>query len=451
MKQQMNRFPQDFLWGASISAYQAEGAVLEDGKQLSIADLSTQGSAYCDNSVSSDFYHHYKEDIKLLAEMKAKTFRFSLAWPRIIPDGEGEVNEKGIEFYNHILDELDKYDIKPIVTLFHYDLPVALQNKYGGWKSREVVNAFKKFVKICFERFGKRIKMYLTINEPDILLTYGGHGLDLDGEDDFEKYKLIINHHFALAHAHAVTLCHEMVKDAVIGPVFGYVPVYPKSCKPLDNIAARDLSDIQNSFFQELFLNGYYLENALHHYLNKSDYPDIRDGDMKLLANAKSDYVALNYYKSDVVEFIDNSSQSYQVCENDYLESTQWGWEIDAVGIRAMLRDVHSRYHLPIIIAENGMANHEVSDGERIVDQYRIDYMQTHLHECKKAIEEGVQLIGYCAWSFIDLLSTSHGFEKRYGLIYVDRNNESDGSLQRIPKESYYWYKKTITEHGENL
>ena len=466
-------FPDNFLWGSSISAYQAEGGLLEDGRKLSTADFSTRKEHYCDNSVTSDFYHHYTEDIRLLGEMGAKVFRFSLAWPRIIPDGEGEVNEAGVDFYQRVLDELDKYQIEPIVTLFHYDLPLALQEKYGGWADRRVVDAFEAFVRVCFERFGDRIHKFLTINEPDILLMYGGHGLDFTGEEEFIKNRLIINHHFALAHAKAVNLCHEMLPDALIGPVFGYVPVYPESSAPLNAIAAENISDIQNSFFQELFLNGIYMKNVLDYFERKSDAPLIRDGDMDLLKSAKSDILALNYYKSDVARWCPEDTQEramrgneggrkgsivypkvpglYELCANRHLERTDWDWEIDPAGIRYMLRKVYYRYHLPILITENGMANFEHSDGEMIQDDYRIDYMQKHLSECKKAVAEGVELMGYCSWSFIDLLSTSHGFQKRYGLVYVDRDDESERTLKRVPKKSYYWYQKTISNKGKDL
>lgn len=440
-------FPENFLWGSSISAYQAEGAITEDGKALSVADLSTCKNGICQNAVSSDFYHHYKDDIKLLAEMGAKTFRFSLSWPRIMPQGEGELNFKGIEFYNHVLDELEKYHITPIVTLFHYDLPLPLFEKYGGWKNRKVVDLFLNFCKVCFQEFGDRIHYYLTINEPDILLMYGGHGLDLGGEEDFQKHKLIINHHFAIAHAKAVNLCHEMLPKVKIGPVFGYVPVYPRTSNPLDMMAANKISDIQNSFFQELFLNGFYMENVLNMYSRKSEMPIIIKGDMELIKNAKSDIIALNYYKSDVA-YSSNTDQGYQLIANQYTKQTKWGWDIDSIGIRYMLHDVYYRYHMPILITENGIAEiEEIGSDSLVEDLYRIDFLRSHLLECKKAIDDGVELIGYCNWSYLDLISTSHGFEKRYGLIYIDEKNNN----KRIPKSSYFWYKDIIKTNGGKL
>ena len=469
----MANFPNKFLWGASISAYQAEGAIEEDGRKLSVADLSTRKPGYADNSVTSDFYHHYKEDIALLAEMGGKVFRFSLAWPRIMPDGEGSVNEAGIQFYNDLLDELEKYNIEPVVTMFHYDLPVALQEKYGGWKNRKVVDAFEKYAEVCFREFGNRIKKWLTINEPDILMMYGGHGLDIDGKEEFNKNKLIINHHFAVAHAKAVNLCHNMLKDAIIGPVFGYVPVYPKSCKPEDVIAAKNIHDIQNGFFQELFLNGYYMEWVFDYLSQKAYKPVIVANDMDLIKNAKSDFVALNYYKSDVaMECLPDTNEikmdsntngikgttvfpkvpgKYELCANPFLERTNWDWEIDPVGIRVMLREVYFRYRIPIIITENGVAAFEELSDNTVNDDYRIEYLQKHIEQCKLAIGDGVNLIGYCVWSFIDLLSTGHGFLKRYGLVYINRNNEDALDLKRFPKKSYFWYKKVIQENGNGL
>lgn len=464
----LKTFPKNFLFGSSISAYQAEGGVLDDGKKLSVADLSTKKEGYADNTVSCDFYHHYKEDIKLLGEMGAKCFRFSLSWPRIMPDGEGYINQKGIDYYNAILDELEKYNIVPIVTLFHYDLPLTLQEKYGGWKNRKVIDAFENYCKVCFKEFGDRIKYYLSINEPDILFMYGGHGLDYDGKEDFIKNKLIINHNFAIAHAKAVKLCHKMVKGGKIGPVFGYVPVYPNSSKPEDTIAVMNINDFQNAFFEELFLNGRYLKNALDFYSKKSLMPVIEDDDIELLKSEKSDIVALNYYKSDCAMWCDEDDiqrdlggningqkgtcvypkepDYYELCPNKSLERNDWDWEIDPVGIRYMLRSVYDRYRLPIIITENGLAAHEKYDDKMIEDDYRVDYLSKHLEECLKAIDDGVDLIGYCAWSFLDLLSTGHGFEKRYGLVYVNRNDDDLKDLKRIPKKSYYWYKEFIKE-----
>lgn len=466
-------FPKDFLWGTSISAYQAEGGLLDGGRKESVADYSTRKEGYADNSVTSDFYHHYKEDIALLGELGAKTFRFSLAWPRIIPDGEGEINPEGIRFYHQVLDELEKYGIEPIVTLFHYDLPLTLQKKYGGWKNRAVIDAFVDFVRVCLTEFGGRIKKFLTINEPDILTMYGGHGLDFAGKEEFAETKLIINHHFALAHARAVRLCHELVPDAMIGPVFGYVPVYPATCDPEDVIAAKNISDIQNSFFQELFLNGIYMENVLQFYEGRCLPPDIEAGDMELLQSAKSDLIALNYYKSDVAKACPEEEEEremggniggkkgtfvyakmpgyYEMCPNPMLRRTDWDWEIDAAGIRCMLRDVYYRYRLPVIITENGVAAFEHYEGETVEDDYRIDYHRKHLAACKKAIMEGVDLIGYCTWTFIDLLSTGHGFCKRYGLVYVNRTDEEELDLKRVPKKSYYWYRDTIKNGGADL
>ena len=457
-------FPKNFLWGSSISAYQAEGGITSDGKKISIADLSTQGTRFSDNSISSDFYNHYKEDIKLLADMGAKMFRFTLSWARIIPDGDGEINQKGLDFYDAILDELEKYGIEPLATIYHYELPVALQEKYCGWENRQIVEDYARFAEVCLTHFGGRINKFITINEPDILTMYGGHGMDLDDKQRFQKNKLIVCHHFALAHARAVELCKKICPKAMIGASFGYVPVYAASSKPADRIACMNLSDVQNSYFQELFLNGRYMKNVLDYYKNTTDclMPDIKDGDIEFIKNNRCNFIALNYYKSDTCGFeasySDRNQTSfghvpgyYSVCDNPNLEPTDWGWEIDSIGIRVMLRDVYYRYHLPIIITENGMAAHEELDGDTVHDLYRIDYLKKHLSECEKAINEGVELIGYCNWSFIDLISTGHGFEKRYGLIYVDHTDQEIGTLKRYPKDSYYWYKNVIESNGKDL
>lgn len=453
-------FPSDFLWGSSISAYQAEGAILEDGKTLSAADLSTRKPGFCDNARASDFYHRYREDIALLAQMGAKAFRFSLSWPRIMPEGDGRVNAPGIAFYHALLDELERYGIEPIVTLYHYDLPMPVYERFGGWADRRTVDAFCDYARVCFQEFGGRIRYFLTINEPDIMLMYGGHGLDLTGEADFKRDRLIINHHFALAHAHAVSLCRELAPGALIAPVFGYVPAYAASCRPMDWIAARNLSDIQNRFFQELFLNGRYDRFGLDFFEWESLAPRIEDGDMELIAYAKSDFIALNYYKSDVAFWPDAEGLAahrecctvedgmFATCPNPYTERTAWGWDVDGTGIRCMLREVYQAYRLPIMITENGMAHLERSEGSMVEDDYRIAYHEAHIAECGRAIAEGVDLRAYLTWSFLDLQSTSHGFGKRYGLVYIDHAEDGGGTWDRIPKKSFYWYRDLIAHNG---
>lgn len=453
-------FPEGFLWGSSISAYQAEGAVTEDGKTLSMADLSTRGGSFCDNGRASDFYHRYREDIELLARMGAKAFRFSLSWPRIVPQGDGVVNERGVAFYHALLDELERYGIEPVVTLYHYDLPKPVHDRYGGWADRRTVDAFADYARVCFKEFGPRVRFFLTVNEPDIMFMYGGHGLDLGGADAFRRDRLIINHHFALAHARAVELCRAFAPASKIGPVFGYVPVYPASARPLDSIAARNLSDLQNRFFQELFVNGRYDAFALSYFERASLPPAIEPGDMERIAAARSDFLALNYYKSDVAFWPDDLGLSahadrealepgmYATCPNPYTDRTQWGWDIDAVGIRCMLHDVHATYRLPLLITENGMAAREAVCDGAVCDDYRIAYHRAHIGECAAALRDGVDLMGYLTWSFLDLQSTGSGFGKRYGLVYVDYDEGGEGSGKRIPKQSYYWYRDLIQGNG---
>ena len=326
------------------------------------------------------------------------------------------------------------------------------------------------YVRICFEEFGERIPYFLTINEPDILFMYGGHGLDLHGREPWRRERLKINHNFALAHARAVNLCHELLPGAKIGPAFGYVPVYAKSCRPLDRIAAMNISEQQNQFFQELFLNGRYMSHVLDFYAQESEMPEIEESDLELLSSAPSDFIALNYYKSDVAKWCETSEEPqemqgnaggrkgtcvypkvpgfYELCANSYLERTNWDWEIDPAGIRVMLREVYHRYHLPVLITENGVACLEQPEEGSIPDEERIAYLRDHIRACREAVGDGVELLGYCVWSFLDLMSTGHGASKRYGLVYVDYGSKE---RKRIPKKSYAWYGNVIKCNGNEL
>ncbi len=456
------------MFGASISAYQAEGGALLDGKTYSIADISTQNKGFLDSDVTSDFYHHYKEDIRLLKEMGAQCFRFSISWPRILPEGEGEVNPKGVAFYHQVIDECVKNGIEPLVTLYHFDLPYALYEKYGGWINRHVVDAYREYVTVCFREYGDKVRYWQSINEPDIINTYGGHGIDLDGKDVFEHDKYQINHHQALAHAWAVKLCHEMCPGARIGPVFGYVPIYPKTCKPEDFLAVEYFNSLHNRFFQELFLNGRYLEDVLIKIRNEGAALSYTEEELAFIRENPSDFVALNYYMSQCVswypedaekiERVDNKYGKkgstvlpgipgyYAEVDNELLEKTSWDWAIDPIGIRIMLKQITESYHLPVMVVENGMGYFdELTEDKKVHDDYRIAYMKDHIEQCMKAVEkDGVELIAYNAWTFIDLLSTSQGFRKRYGLVYVDQNDDAKGDCSRYPKDSYYWYRDFI-------
>lgn len=462
-------FPKNFLWGASTSAYQVEGAYNEDGKGLSVQDTKEPFPGTPDFKVSSDHYHHYKEDVALFAEMGFKTYRFSIAWTRIIPNGVGDVNTKGIEFYNNLINELLSHGIEPLVTMYHFDLPDALQRE-GGWSNRKTADAFVNYAKVLFENFGDRIKYWLTINEQNMMILHGGAiGTVNDGVENVEKELYKQNHHMMLAQAQTMKLCHSMCPKAKIGPAPNISSIYPASSRPEDILAASNQSSIRNWLYLDMAVHGRYNPIAWSYMVEKGIEPTIEDGDMEILKGGNPDFIAFNYYCTGTAEEskIDDKEVStqggdqqiavgdlgvYKGASNPNLEKTQFGWEIDPIGFRNTLREVYERYNLPIIITENGLGAYDnVEENDTINDDYRIDYLRKHIEQARLAITDGVDLIGYCPWSAIDLISTHQGFKKRYGFIYVNRDEFDLKDLRRIRKKSFFWYKKVIETNGEEI
>lgn len=464
----MKPFPRDFLWGASTSAYQVEGAWNEDGKGPSVIDMKKHPEGTSDFKVASDHYHRYKEDIALFAEMGLKAYRFSVAWTRIYPNGTGEINQKGIDFYNNLINELLSYNIEPIVTMYHFDLPYALQQK-GGWSNRETIDAFENYARTLFTYFGDRVKYWLTINEQNMMILHGSAIGTLDPNMKNPQKELYQqNHHMFLAQAKAINLCHEMCPDAKIGPAPNISAVYPASSKPEDIMAAYNFSSIRNWLYLDVPVFGRYNSVAWRYMEEKRYTPTIQKGDMEILESAKPDFIAFNYYSTvTVAENSSNVSDEnsigdqqiaigepgfYRRVDNPYLEKTQFGWEIDPVGFRNTLRELNDRYHLPLLVTENGLGAYDkLEDGDIVNDDYRIEFLRKHIEQARLAITDGVNLIGYCPWSAIDLVSTHQGFSKRYGFIYVNRDEFDLKDLRRIKKKSFYWYKNVIATNGEKL
>lgn len=467
-------FPDNFLWGASTAAYQVEGAYLEDGKTLSVVDKSIEPE-FTDTSVTSDHYHRYQEDVQLMKELGMKTYRFSIAWTRILPNGRGEVNHKGIEFYNNLIDELLANDIEPLVTIYHFDLPDCLQQEYSGFCSRKVIADFENYCRVLYENFGDRVKYWLTINEQSnmFLLPYLiAFDESLNLTELQQKYEM--NHIMTLCHAKAVNLCHEMLPDAKIGPALGCSPVYPLSNKPEDVLAAQDVNDLWTYLFLDLYCKGKYPAKILAYMEENDCTPNIIAGDMELIAQATSDFIGINYYESKTVQWCPVEANSrdiklnkkgaknsiqfeavpglYERLPNQHLSKTDWDWEIDAVGLRVLLNEIYSRYNLPIIITENGMgAIDTLNEDGTVHDEYRIDYLQKHLTQIRLAISDGVEMMGYCPWSFMDVLSTTSGFRKRYGFVYINRTDGELLDLKRYKKDSFYWYQHVIKTNGSEL
>ncbi|WP_207695283.1 6-phospho-beta-glucosidase [Enterococcus sp. DIV0212c] len=471
----MSSFPKEFLWGAATAAYQVEGAYLEDGKTLSVVDQSI-APEYADTSIASDHYHRFEEDIRLMKELGLTAYRFSIAWTRILPHGRGEVNQAGIDFYTQLIDELLKNKIEPIVTIYHFDLPVVLQKEYGGFSSRKIIPDFIEYCRILFEQFGDRVKYWLTINEQSnmFLLPYLISFTE-ENEQSLLKQKYEMNHIMTLAHASAVKLCHQLLPDAKIGPAIGISPVYPKTCDPKDILAAEKAEELRNTFFLELYCKGNYLP-AMQAYMREHDcLPTIEAGDMELIKEGRCDFLGLNYYDSKTVEHVTAHDRGkelvinksgevgstekeviegiYKGCSNPYLERNDWDWEIDPKGLRITLNRIYQRYEIPLIITENGLGAIDIlTEDKQIHDDYRIDYLKKHLEQVRLAIvQDGVDVFGFCPWSFIDLISTTSGFRKRYGFVYVDRTDTEIKELIRYKKDSFYWYQGVIRRNRKGF
>ncbi len=460
-------FPKDFLWGASTSAYQVEGANLIDGKGPSCQDVKKVPEGTSELDICADQYHRYKEDIALMAEMGFKVYRFSIAWSRILPKGTGEINPKGIEYYNNVINECLKYDMVPLVTMFHFDMPAALDER-GSWSNPESVDWFLEFARVMFENYGDRVKYWLTINEQNMLTLVGPMiGTMVLPKDTKNVLKEIYqqNHHMLVAQAKAMALCHEMLPGAKIGPAPNISLVYPATCKPEDMIAAQNFNAVRNWLYLDMAVYGKY-NNIVWSYLEEHDaLPTFAPGDAEALANGHPDFIAFNYYNTATVEADDGTvveggdQQSSKgitgmakTFPNPNLQKSQFGWEIDPIGFRATLREVYSRYRLPIVITENGLGAYDkLEEDGRVHDPYRIEYLAKHIEQMHQAISDGVEMIGYCPWSAVDLVSTHEGIRKRYGFIYVDRDDFDIRTLDRYRKDSFYWYKKVIASNGEDL
>ncbi|MDB1693651.1 glycoside hydrolase family 1 protein [Enterococcus casseliflavus] len=462
-------FPKDFLWGGSTSAYQVEGAYNEDGKGLSVQDTKEITPGTTDFKVASDHYHRYKEDIALFSELGFKAYRFSVAWTRIFPNGDGEINEKGIEFYSNLIDECLAYNIEPIVTMYHFDLPDQLNQK-GGWSNPYTSEAFVNYAKVLFERLGDKVNYWLTINEQNMMILHGAAiGTVNKKVSNVKKDLYQQNHYMLLAQARVMKMCHQLCPHAKIGPAPNISEVYPETSNPKDFLAAQNLNSIRNWLYLDVAVYGRYDPLALAYLKDRGLAPEITDEDLEILKEGKPDFIAFNYYNTSTVAYSsmedavvgpeDGDQQIelgekgvYKAVYNSYLKRTNFNWEIDPDGFRATLRSVYQRYGLPIIITENGLGEYdELTEEKKIKDQYRIEYLRDEIRAMKLAISDGVEVFGFCPWSAIDLVSTHSGIRKRYGFIYVDRDEFDLKNLTRIKKDSFTWYQNVIRTNGEEL
>lgn len=474
------KMKEDFLWGGATAANQCEGAYDQDGRGLSSVDVIPFGPdrmpvargqmkmLACDDAHSYpahdaiDMYHHYKEDIALFAQMGFKCYRLSISWTRILPNGDDDIpNEAGIRFYSNLFDECLKYGIEPLVTICHFDTPIALIQKYGGWKDRRMVDAFLKYCKILFENFGSKVKYWITFNEINMLLhmPFMGAGIVFEEGENQEQVKYQAAHHELLASAKAVRMAHEMMPGSVIGCMLAAGQFYPYSCAPGDVYAAMEC-DRDNYFFIDVQTRGAYPVWAYKRMERLGVNLVTEPEDTKVLQEGTVDFVSLSYYCSRCMssdpEILKNKSRGNAVINaviNPYLKASEWGWQIDPLGLRITLNTLYDRYRKPLFIVENGLGAVDVVEDGSIHDTYRIDYMREHIKAMLEAVnEDGIPLLGYTSWGCIDLVSASTGeMKKRYGMIYVDKQNDGSGNLERLKKDSFYWYRKVIASGGEDL
>ncbi|WP_160676017.1 6-phospho-beta-glucosidase [Clostridium sp. C8-1-8] len=466
------KFPDNFLWGGAVAANQCEGAYLEDGKGLSVQDVLPNGlngnrseEPTEDNLklIGIDFYHRYKEDIKLFAEMGFKVFRTSIAWSRIFPNGdELEPNEKGLKFYDDLFDECHKYGIEPLVTISHYETPLGLAKKYDGWRNRKLIGFYENYVRTIFQRYKNKVKYWLTFNEINSLI----HAPFMSGGILTPKEELSLNdlyqaiHHELVASALAVNIGHEIMPEGKIGCMILGITTYPLTPNP-DDVIATMIKDRDTLFFADVHARGKYPSYMNRFFKEHGINIKMEPGDEEILKHTV-DFISFSYYSSNCEttnpDFGEktggNLSRGYK---NPFVKASDWGWQIDPKGLRFTLNKLYDRYQLPLFIVENGLgAVDELVDdghgGRTVVDDYRIEYLKSHLLQVAEAIEDGVELMGYTSWGCIDVVSASTAeLKKRYGYIYVDRNDDGTGTLNRYKKKSFYWYKEVIATNGEVL
>ncbi|MFB4358504.1 6-phospho-beta-glucosidase [Pantoea sp. BS_4] len=462
----MKTFPDDFLWGGALAANQTEGAYLDDGKGLSTSDVQPQGvfgpvveRVAGDSSIKDvaiDFYHRYPEDIKLFAEMGFKCLRVSIAWTRIFPNGDDQQpNEAGLAFYDRLFDELAAHGIKPLVTLSHYEMPWALVKQYGGWGSRQTIGFFERYARIVFARYKEKVKLWLTFNEINMSLHAPLTGVGLpETSNKGEVYQAI--HHQLVASALAVKACHDIIPDARIGNMLLGGLVYPLTCKPEDVLEALQ-ENRSWQFFGDVQCRGAYPGYMLRFFRDNGIQIDITDADREALTSTV-DFISFSYYMTGCVttdEALNQQARSniLSMVPNPHLASSEWGWQIDPVGLRTLLNVLWDRYQKPLFIVENGLGAKDKPDADGVVqDDYRISYLNDHLVQVREAIDDGVEVMGYTSWGPIDLVSASRAeLSKRYGFIYVDRDDNGNGTLARSRKKSFWWYKEVIATSGASL
>lgn len=475
-------FPNNFLWGGAFAANQVEGGYRDGGKGLSVADIFPRGDrkkgglfdrtyeqileAAADEDDSKypkrrgiDFYHRYREDISLFADMGFKALRFSMSWSRIFPNGDdAKPNEEGLAFYHDMVNELKAHGITPIITLSHFEQPLNLTLKYGGWTDRHLIEFFERFAQTVFDEFHEDIKYWITFNEIDatVHIPLTGAGIVKEHHDNLEQAVYQALHHQFVASARVTEYAHNHYPDFKIGCMTTKNLKYPATCKPEDCVQWFKETTL-DSFYTDVQVFGEYPYAIRRQWEKKGIVIDMEPGDIAVMKTNTVDFVSFSYYASLVTSAEgakkEKVSANLLVGEkNPYLKQTPWGWQIDPEGLRFALNQMYDRYKLPLFVAENGLGTLDVLENDTVQDDYRIDYIRKHVKEMEKAIDDGVEVFGYTYWGCIDCISASTSeMSKRYGFIYVDQDDEGHGTLKRYPKLSFNWYKKLIASNGANL
>lgn len=482
-----NQFPENFLWGGAVAASQSEGAFNQDGRGLSVADVVPYNKNLNRKEVNQhktvnseivaaakedlnfdnypkragiDFYNHYKEDIALFAEAGFKVFRFSISWSRVFPQGdELTPNEAGLAFYDKVFAELEKHNIEPLVTISHFDLPLHLMEEYGGWKNRKLIDFYLRYTEVLFTRYPK-VKYWITFNEinASVFSAFKSIGVLKDNSENYEQDCFQAVHHQFVASALAVKQAHNLIPDSKVGCMIARFTTYAATSKPEDVMKMLHDDQYRNFFFTDIQARGYYPSYMKRYFAERNIVVNFDKEDEAILKEGTVDFISFSYYMSlisstDPEHLEQTSGNLVGGFKNPHLQASDWGWQIDPVGLRYSLNQLYDRYQKPLFIVENGVgALDTISEDGAIHDDYRIDYFREHIKQMKEAIVDGVDLLGYTTWSAIDIVSSSTSeMSKRYGFIYVDKNDDGSGTLQRYKKDSFYWYKQVIESNGENL
>lgn len=468
-------FPSTFLWGGAIAANQTEGNIglkalsntnyIPVGKDRfliseGLGELERNSKQYYPADVGINFVEHYRNDIKLFAEIGFKTFRFSVTWSRIFPTGEeNEPDENGLSFYDQIVDECLKYNIEPLITISHFDIPIALTKKYNGWASQKTIKLYLKLCKTLFIHFKNRVHFWITFNEINMIqyMPFMSSGILLKDVSNVEQTKLDALHHEFLASALAVNLAHEIDKNNQIGCMIAAGDLYPKTCDPQDVFKTKQENQ-KNYFFTDVQLRGYYPNYALKYFERHHLKVPFEPGDKSILKDGITDYLAISYYNSGTMSSDSNllnkiDGNVFPSLSNPYLKASEWGWQIDPLGLRITLNSLYDRYQKPIFVVENGLGARDNINQDPIQDDYRIAYLREHILAINDAINtDGINIMGYTPWGCIDLVSASTGeMSKRYGFIYVDEDDKGKGTFSRRKKKSFSWYKRVIATNGKSL